>query len=136
MRTPVRVCVRVCVCDHRLCAVSPHVCVCVCVTQVVYSEPMGAMRASALVGLGQYSEACSALTVTYDCPDNIRRAPWRMWLAMQAKYMSGDMQVRWLYTHTHTHTHTHTRMISLSSSVARLVRTRQYKLSIAPDIFV
>lgn len=59
--------------------------------QVVYHDPMAAMRAQTLLQLGHFSSAETACSVTYDTHPWIKTAPWRLWMTMQIKYHTGDL---------------------------------------------
>jgi len=63
-------------------------------TQVVYSEPMAALRVRTLLVVNRPQDALSAMEVHYEAPPCVRGAPWRSWLALQARYHLGDLAVR------------------------------------------
>lgn len=59
--------------------------------QVVYSEPMAALRVRTLLACNRPADALSAMEVHYEAPSCIKGAPWRSWLGVQARYHMGDM---------------------------------------------
>ena len=62
-------------------------------TQVVYSEPMAALRVRTLLACNRPNDALAAMEVHYEAPGCIKGAPWRGWMSVQARYHIGDLMV-------------------------------------------
>lgn len=62
--------------------------------QVVYSEPMAALRTRTLLACNRPIDALAAMEVHYEAPTCVRGAAWRVWLGVQARYLQGDLTVR------------------------------------------
>jgi hypothetical protein len=63
-------------------------------TQVVYSEPMAALRVRTLLACNRPNDALAAMEVHYEAPGCIKGAPWRGWMSVQARYPQKNLMVR------------------------------------------